>query len=387
MTRRINANQFKPAFIALAFFFCSISFLVRPAVAQKVPQLPPPPPAPIYKPKPTPTPAPEEMEVVRVTSNLIVVPVSVTDTNGQPVLGLTANDFRIEEDGRAQQIAQLGDPEQVPLDIALLVDVSSSVSERFNFELEAARSFLKQVMRQADHATLFAIDKTPRLEQSPASEAVATTKLLSFRAATGPSPTAFYDTVTAAARYLAENTPERSRRVMVVISDGEDNFSNSVRDSAIAAYNATKDEDGTSAQSRARIRAANEAALLNAHAKAQSEVRQEVQKANLVFYSINPSGEGYKLNIISTRAQNAMQQFANSTGGAAFVPAAEPDLPAIFNRIASEIRSQYLIQYYSDNKSGASAFRRINVSSPTRPQLRVRAREGYFPKNKPGPLR
>jgi len=169
---------------------------------------------------------------VRVTSNLIVVPVSVTDANGQPVLGLSANDFRIEENGRAQQIAQLGDPEQVPLDIALLVDVSSSVSERFNFELQAATSFLKQVMRPGDHTTLFAIDRAPKLEQSPASADVATAKLMSFRAATGPSPTAFYDTVTTAARYLATNTPERSRRVMVVISDGEDNFSNSVRDSA-----------------------------------------------------------------------------------------------------------------------------------------------------------
>ena len=380
MIRRINVKQFKPAFIALAFFFCSITFLARPIRAQKVPQLPPPPPAPIYKPKPTPTPAPEELEVVRVTSNLIVVPVSVTDANGQPVLGLAANDFRIEEDGRAQQITQLGDPEQVPLDIALLVDVSSSVTERFSFEVQAATSFLKQVMRQGDHATLFAIDKTPRLEQAPASADVATAKLMSFRAATGPSPTAFYDTVTAAARYLVENTPERSRRVMVVISDGEDNFSNSVRDSAVAAFNATRDVDGVDPQSRARIRAANEAALQAGHAKAQNEVRQEVQKANTVFYSINPSGEGYKLNIISTRAQNAMQSFATATGGAAFVPTAESDLPAIFNRIASEIRSQYLIQYYSDNKSGASAFRRINVSSPTRPQLRVRAREGYFPK-------
>jgi Ca-activated chloride channel homolog len=380
MIRTIDATQFKPALIALAFFFCSITFLARPIRAQKVTQLPPPPPAPIYKPKPTPTPEPEVLEVVRVTSNLIVVPVSVTDANGQPVLGLTAQDFRVEEDGRVQQVAQLGDPEQVPLDIALLVDVSSSVTERFSFELQAATSFLKQVMRQADHATLFAIDKTPRLEQTPASADVATARLMSFRAATGPSPTAFYDTVATAARYLAANTPERSRRVMVVISDGEDNFSNSVRDSAIAAFNATRDVDGVDAQARARIRAANEAALQAGHAKAQNEVRQEVQKANLVFYSINPSGEGYKLNIISTRAQNAMQQFANATGGGAFVPAAESDLPAIFNRIASEIRSQYLIQYYSDNKSGASTFRKINVTSPTRPQLRVRSREGYFSK-------
>ena len=108
MILRTNVRQFKPAFIALAFFFCATVFLARPVVAQKVPQLPPPPPGPIYKPKPTPTPAPEELDVVRVTSNLIVVPVSVTDTNGQPVLGLTASDFRLEEDGRAQQITQRG---------------------------------------------------------------------------------------------------------------------------------------------------------------------------------------------------------------------------------------------------------------------------------------
>ena len=56
-----------------------------------------------------------------------MVPVSVTDANGQPVLGLKAADFRIEEDGRSQEIAQIGDPEQVPLDIALLIDVSGSV--------------------------------------------------------------------------------------------------------------------------------------------------------------------------------------------------------------------------------------------------------------------
>ena len=53
---------------------------------------------------------------------------------GQPVLGLKPTDFHIEEDGRPQQIAQLGDPEQVPLDIALLVDVSGSVVARFDFE-------------------------------------------------------------------------------------------------------------------------------------------------------------------------------------------------------------------------------------------------------------
>lgn len=376
-------KYYSPALIsALALFLFAAILFAPPAGAQKIKKLPPPPPAPIYKPKPTPTPAPEELEVVRVTSNLIVVPVSVTDAAGQPVLGLRPNDFRIEEDGQPQQVAQLGDPEQVPLDIALLIDVSSSVTERFAFEVQAATRFLKQVLRPTDHATVFAIDRTPRLEQPRSSADTATAKLLAIRLAGGPVPTAFYDTVTEAVRYLATNTPEHTRRVIVVISDGEDNYSNRVRDSSVAAYRATKDEDGANPEARKRMRAASQAALQAGHQKAQTEVRQEVQKANAVFYSINPSGAGLRLNSAGTRAQNAMQQLATATGGNAFVPGNIEDLTAVFGRIASELRAQYLLQYYSSNKASGTAFRRIKVTTPAQPQLRVRSREGYFSKAK-----
>ena len=375
-------KNFAPALFLAAlvlFFLVTISF-ITPARAQKLKQLPPPPPGPRYKPKPTPTP---EYEVVRITSNLVVVPVSVTDARGQPVLGLKQSDFHIEEDGRAQEIAQLGDPEQVPLDIALLIDVSSSVSERFAFEEQAATRFLKQVLvRPADHATVYAIDRTPRLEQARSSADVAAARLLTIKAATGPSPTAFYDTVIEAARYLGTNTPEQNRRVIVVISDGEDNFSNRVRDSSLAAYRAMQaDENDSSPAAKARIRSASETALQQGHRKAQAEVQLEVQKANAVFYSINPSGEALKLNVISTRAQNAMQQLATSTGGTAFVPERVEDLEPVFRRILNELRAQYLIQYYSSNESTGPAFRRIAVTTPAQPQVRVRAREGYYPKS------
>src|SRR5712692_1820717 len=172
-------KNFVPALMLLAsalFFFAAI-FLITPATAQKLKQLPPPPPGPRYKAKPTPTP---EYEVVRISSNLVVVPVSVTDAQGQPVLGLKQSDFHIEEDGRAQEIAQLGDPEQVPLDIALLIDVSSSVSERFAFEEQAATRFLKEVLRPTDTATVYAIDRTPRLEQARTTAAVAAAKLMTI---------------------------------------------------------------------------------------------------------------------------------------------------------------------------------------------------------------
>ena len=84
----------------------------------------------------------------------------------------------------------------------------------------------------------------------------------------------------------------------------------------------------------------------------------------------------------STRAQNAMAQLASATGGTAFVPEKIENLEAVFSRIASELRAQYLLQYYSNNKSGNAAFRRIAVNTPGQPQLRVRAREGYYPKAK-----
>ena len=381
-------KYFSPALVlsALALFFSAVVFLSAPARAQKVKQLPPPPPAPRFKAKPTPTPAPTpepEYEVIKVSSNLVIVPVSVTDRQGQPVLALKQTDFHVEEDGHAQELAQLGDPEQVPLDIALLIDVSSSVTERFAFEEQAATRFLKQVLRPTDHATLYAIDRTPRLEQARSTADIATARLMSIKAATGPSPTAFYDTVIEAARYLGRNTPEQNRRVIVVISDGDDNFSNQVREFSLADYRAMqKAENDTSPEGKKRLRTVSENALQQSHKRAQAAMQREVQKANAVFYSINPSGASIRLNVISTRAQGVMEQLAGATGGTAFVPEKIADLEAVFSRILNELRAQYLLQYYSNNKSAGNAFRRIAITTPAQTQLRVRAREGYYPNGK-----
>jgi Ca-activated chloride channel family protein len=352
----------KPALIsALALFFFSAILFAPTTLAQKIKQLPPPPPAPIYKPKPTPTPAPEELEVVRVTSNLIVVPVSVTDANGQPILGLSANDFRIEENGRAQQIAQLGDPEQVPLDIALLIDVSASVEARFSFEQKAAADFLRRVLKPGDRATVFAIDETARLIQPLSNADVASRQLMTLTASKGY--TAFFDTVLAAEKYLDQNSSQGRRRVVVALSDGDDT-------ARIAELYSRGNNQFSDVQNQVRF-----------IERAQADVLKEVQRAEVTFYSINPSGRTMHLNVRIARSQAGMERLASATGGAAFVPANEGDLNAIFSRVASEIRSQYLLQYYSDNKAGGAAFRRIAVTSPTHPDLRVRAREGYFPKH------
>src|SRR6266853_915532 len=190
---------------ALALFFSAVVFFEPAARAQKLKQLPPPPPGPRFKPRPTPTPAPTpepEYEVLKVSSNLVVVPVSVTNQQGQPVLGLKPSDFQISEDGQPQEVAQLGDPEQVPVDIALLIDVSASVDARFVFEQKAAADFLKQVLKSGDRATVFAIDQTSRMIQPLGTAEVAAKKLLTVTPAKGY--TAFFDTVLAAEKYLDE---------------------------------------------------------------------------------------------------------------------------------------------------------------------------------------
>ncbi|MDQ3907295.1 MAG: hypothetical protein M3268_03010, partial [Acidobacteriota bacterium] len=83
---------------------------------------------------------------------------------------------------------------------------------------------------------------------------------------------------------------------------------------------------------------------------------------------------------IASRAQNNMQQVAESTGGTAYVPASAADLETVFRQIASELRAQYLLQYYSNNNAPAGKFLPIKVQVPARPELKVRARRGYYAK-------
>jgi len=314
----------------------------------------------------------EDDEIVRVTSNLVVVPVSVTDERGEPVQGLKATDFRLEEEGRAQEIAQVGDAEQVPLDIAILFDVSSSISGRFAFEQEAAARFLKQVLKPIDRAAVFAIEGKPRLEQQLASAEIASAKLLQIPAPTKSTPTAFYDSTITAARYLAQNAPGRHRRVIIVISDGDDNFSERVKAGEVEDARALNRGEKLPAGANARQQAT--------HRKAIIEVQREVQRADAVFYSINPSGGGLSLNARGTRAQEGMQQLAASTGGTSFTPQQLEELDDIFRRIAAELRAQYLLQYYSNSDAPNGKFLNIRVRTPTRADARVRARNGYYVK-------
>ncbi len=348
---------------------------VRPAQSSTSTSPPQSQPTPEATPKPTASPSAtvdDDDEVIRVTSNLVVVPVSVTNAAGEAVQGLQKTDFRLEEEGRAQEIAEMGDPDQVPLDIAILFDISSSVTQKsfFTFQQESAVRFLKQVLKPVDRAAIFTISDKPRLEQPLASAEITTAKLLTIPAANAPTPTAFYDTVKSAAKYLADNAPGRNRRVIVVITDGDDNFSDIVRNSTVAEARAEARNEVVPAQARKNLQ--------ERHRRAVAEVERTVQQADAVFYSINPGGPSVRLNEISTRAQQGMQQVAETTGGSSFVPEKLENLDAVFRQIAAELRGQYLLQYYSNSEAPPGKYLGIKVRTPARTELRVRARQGYY---------
>jgi len=280
----------------------------------------------------------DQEEVLRISSNLVAVPVSVTDASGQPVGGLKAQDFRLEEEGAPQQIVTLGEPGKTSVDLALLIDLSGSVYERLQFQQQAASQFLRDVFKPTDAVSVFSIGLVPKLLQ-PRVTAIENAVSAVMNLSPTKEPTAFFDSIAEAALYVAKNADPGTRRVLVVISDGEDNYSKRYK---------------------------------------LADAVREIQRADCLFYSINPSGSAIRLNRISLKGQDGMVSLASGTGGAAFLPEKLEDLNAVFRQIAAELQAQYLLGYYSTDERTDGSFRRITVRVPDRSDLRIRARQGYY---------
>ena len=277
-------------------------------------------------------------EPLQLTANLIVVPVSVTDADGHPVAGLKAEDFILWEDDRRQAIFTLGAPGERPLELALLFDVSGSLRDRFLFLQRAARAFLEAVLKPSDAVTVFSIGRTPTIVRprttNPQEAAPGIMSLEPTR-----EPTAFFDAIMAGAEHLARTAFPGTRRVLIVISDGEDNFS---------------------------LSAGLPEALLT------------LRKTDCILYAINPGGPGSQSNPLAARGQLSLEMLAKETGGAAFLTDTPESLEGVFRRVSDELRSQYLLGYYSTNPRRDGAFRSIRVEVPGRSGLRLRARGGYY---------
>ena len=284
------------------------------------------------------SPAQEQDEAIRFGARLVLVPVSASDASGQPVKDLKVEDIVIEEEGRPQQVVALGEPGKTPVEIALLFDVSGSILGQFDFEQRAAVQFIRGVLKPSDAISLFSIGIKPKMVRArTASGEEAITGLMSI--APSKEPTALFDSIAEAATYIDKTAAPDSRRVLVVISDGEENYSQT---------------------------------------NTLNDVLRELQKKDCLFYSINPSGGGIRLNNISIKGQGFMESMASQTGGRAFNLARVEELESVFRQIAEELQAQYLFGYYSSDDRKDGGFRRITVRAPKRADLRIRARQGYY---------
>jgi len=263
------------------------------------------------------------------------------------ITDLDQSDFKIFEDGTQQEIRFFGRQTGLPLRIGLLLDTSNSIRPRLEFEQDAAIDFLNSVIRRdKDMAFLMTFDNEPEVIQDFTGDLSLLTSAIRRQRAGGG--TALNDAIYKAADKLsnpplAEGPNPEVRRVLVVISDGDDNLSDHPLSEAI------------------------EAAI-------RAEACIYAISTNTDWLSL--SGESpHKMHL--ERGDKILEQFADQSGGRVFFPYRVDDLAQSFVDIGTELRSQYFFAYAPTNLATGGAYRKIALETD-RKGLIVRTRKGYY---------
>ncbi|HVE58654.1 MAG TPA: VWA domain-containing protein [Pyrinomonadaceae bacterium] len=296
---------------------------------------------------PTPTPVPknaDDNEVIKVESTLVPIPVSVLNERGLPVTNLKLEDFQLQIDGKTAEIGDLSRSE-TPVRLAVLFDNSSSVSIAREFEKKAAVRFFRRVIRpEKDLVALFSVATVSRLEQ-PLTKDVSMLVQAIENFAPPAGATALLDGIIEASNYMKEVS---GRRVIVIVSDGDDTVSDASFDDALKY-----------------LQLAN--------------CQVYVVKTTDFENSIRTGQRTGSANLRQLAAERRMQEIVKQTGGAVYSPVDEDELDRAFAQISSELSQQYILSYYPENESDKRGeFRAISLSVKTRPNLTVRTRKGYY---------
>lgn len=296
---------------------------------------PPPPPAPAA---PRRVAAPvtvvsDDDEIIRVTSNLVAIPASILDGNGKPLTGLQLADFTLTVDGNEKPLTELNFS-TAPVRLMMLFDNSSSQTAARELEKKAALKFFKRVLRSQDQAALIAIETEPRLIRNMTDDVNGLTKSIDeFGKPQGA--TALFDAVAMAAEYLKVHA---GRRVIVIVSDGEDTISDTTFDLALSL----------------------------------------AQQADCQIYAVQ-TGHIENANLRQLAGERRLEEFTAQTGGAVYVPQDVNDLDAAFNQIAADLAQQYVLSYYpSSEEPRDGSFHTLALTVKNQPQARIRARKGYY---------
>jgi Ca-activated chloride channel family protein len=270
---------------------------------------------------------------LHVDVKLVNVFVNVIDQNGAIVAGLTRDDFALTEDGRPQKISAFERQSELPLNLTLAIDTSGSVRKDMVEEADAARRFAHALLRSQDQMSLLQFATFVR-ELTPFTNKVSQIDhgLGQLR---GDWATALYDAICQGSAGLGRNP---GRRVLVLISDGDDTASNATYAQAL-----------------------------------EQALRNEVMIYSIIDVPIEASA-GRDLG-----GEHALITLAEQTGGKSFY-VSDGGLDKAFARISDDLRTQYLLAYYPRNQEPGRDFHRIHVTIPRAAphSFNIRHRTGYY---------
>ncbi len=292
-----------------------------------------------------PSPAPvSDGGVIKVDSTLVPIPAAVIDRSGRSITDLRLGDFELQIDGKPVEITEIARSES-PIRLAMLFDNSSSVSIAREFEIKAAIRFFDRMIRpEKDLAALFSVATASRLEQPLTNDVRLLTRSVEYF----PPPegaTALLDGIVKAAEYL---TNVQGRRVIVIVSDGDDTYSDATLDQVLRS-----------------LQTANCQVYVVKTTDFENYVRTKSRTGNA--------------NIRQLAAERRMLEIADQTGGRVYSPIDEKELDAAFRQISAELSEQYILSYYPDPQNEkAGEFREISLAVKKYPNLDVRTRKGYY---------
>lgn len=282
-----------------------------------------------------------DVETIRVKTRLVNVALNVVDAHGTPVGGFDKKDFAVFEDGKPQTIAVFEKEATSPLEIVLAIDSSETVLTSDKLEKEAAKHFVRAILREQDQLDLIDFADTVR-EIVPFTNQPKRIEQGLGQLQQGDE-TALYNAIYLSSQRLGE-TPSTGnrRRVLVVISDGGNQLE---------------------------------------HGVPYEEAIEQAQRADAIIYSIIvvPIMADAGRN---TGGEHAMIQMSEDTGGKYYYVADPSDLEPAFRHVSDDLRTQYLLGYYAPQGTGDNTFRRIRVKltdADAAGKYSLRYRVGYFP--------
>ncbi|MDT7688257.1 MAG: hypothetical protein QOJ70_2902 [Acidobacteriota bacterium] len=304
----------------------------------------------------------DDDDVERVETDLTNVLFTAVDKNKRFVTALKQDDIRVLEDGVPQQVFTFQRETDRPLSLAILIDTSASQERTLPEEKSAAQRFVDTVIRQQkDEVAVLTFTGDATLEQGltgsiarvrraidhvefvPPSGYVGGGVLVGTPPISGDNQaraasTAIWDAIWVTSREVLSETSDKTRRAIILVTDGVDT------------------------SSRLKMSEAIDSAL----------------KADAIIYSVG-IGDSFSFDGVE---EGSLRKISERTGGRAYFPRNEEDLRVAFAQIQDELRSQYLIAYSPSNKTKDGSFRKVQIdvvnAELKKQNLRLTYRQGYF---------